>query len=493
MESFDLVVHNLKSELDEMLQIHGLNSGERGIPFSTLARASHFLDELRMWGIDALSRAHLVEVCAQLHGQLGLTVEQMGSIGIPADLLEFFPGWRDGVSDGFAPRRPGYQLTTSAAGCPMSVLRLQLSPFSVTVSAALLLLKRLLECLDEDVHFHVAIEPEGNVEEFESIVSTFHSSANNRVQFFRLRTASIFAQDNARGIIAQDGNPAILLPRGFRASRARANDELHAQKSDLLFGFTPYVSQLYWEGGNILSDGHNIFVGADAITENMVRLGLTEAEVRQLFCAEFDGALHFLGRVHRDHFISSDKQIGNTGQASFHLDLDLSLLGAVGDDGGRKALLASPELGLQVADEVLNEKRMVAEHYLSERDAAVKIRSDYREYADRRLPALQEYRELLQSLEYEVVEVPDLRMDPSRNLFSTRNLDLNYCNILPGLVKGVPSIVYLPYGLPVIDQLASSAYRKAGCHPVPLSQFGRLANLLMLFRGGLRCSCSQVY
>ena len=81
-------------------------------------------------------------------------------------------------------------------------------------------------------------------------------------------------------------------------------------------------------------------VGADTITENVGRLGLTPAEVVRLLAAELGHEVVVLGTP-RGRFDHDLNRVEPSGQASYHVDLDVALLGRDGD-GRRTALVADP-------------------------------------------------------------------------------------------------------------------------------------------------------
>jgi hypothetical protein len=461
--------------------------------FSELLAHGELIAQLHDWCKTALEDAHLVPVASTLYNALEISVAEMALLGIPVDILHHFPNWQTGSRDGFAPQNLHIRLPNIGASHPIGLLRLQLSPFSPTLSAALLLIRRLIEVLDESVKLSVAVEPGGNLEALHEIIGGFGKRAKERVSLIELQMTSVFAQDNARGAASENGDPLVLIPRGFRQEREREREALNTQLNLEQFQLPIVRSNLYWEGGNIINDDRCCFIGIDHIRENMTRLGLSKDEVLALFHAEFGSEIEFLGSFEDTAYHPGEFRPYSTGQASFHIDLDLHVLGKVADGKAPVALLASPEAGLTQLELVLERKQIVADHFLSAEDAREHIDIEYRAYAEERLERLHSYRASLENRGYRVVDVPDLRIDPRDNLFSTRNLDFIYCNVISANHSGVPTIFYLPYNLEPLDALAEKAYRETGCNVVRVSKTGRLANFLMLFNGGLRCACSQIY
>lgn len=457
-------------------------------PFASHLRNADRLSRLHQWCKAALGKLHLVHVSSLLTKELRLELSELQMLDIPTDILEFFPNWREGSREGFRPQPLGCRLTSIGASRPVKIIRLQLSPFAPTLSLAFLLLKRLMEVLPPSVQFLVAIEPGGNLEGVKEIIASFDSSSPNRVTLVELRTASVFAQDNACGVFTENGEAGLLLPRGFRQERTRYRDALEDQLSEGTITYQTFRSRLYWEGGNIVHDDHSCFIGSDSVRENCERLGIGYDETLALFEADFGRAVSVMGKT---------VQADTTGlpaslQSSFHLDLDLALAGTLQSDSQPTAFIASPRSGLALRNEVLSIRRLTADHFLEEDEAREVLRSEYEQFSAVREEELHGYRERLQEHDYQIIELPDLRIDPRENLFSTRNLDFTFCNVFFGEQDGLPSVYYLPYGIKVLDAEAKRIFEAARLFPRPVSKSGRLANMLMLFHGGLRCACSQI-
>ncbi|MFI5311380.1 MAG: hypothetical protein ACHQQ3_09120 [Gemmatimonadales bacterium] len=148
------------------------------------------------------------------------------------------------------------------------------------------------------------------------------------------------------------GRPLLLAPRGFRPERGHADVALDVRGARKAIGARISLSSLFWQGGNILVDGHRCLVGADVVRENIARLGLTRDEVLATLAAEFGTPVHVLGHVSRATFDSARDRLGRSGQASYHLDLDVCPLGIIGR-GPPIVLLADPDLGLPLLPRVL--------------------------------------------------------------------------------------------------------------------------------------------
>jgi hypothetical protein len=101
------------------------------------------------------------------------------------------------------------------------------------------------------------------------------------------------------------------------------------------------------------------------------------------------------------------------------------------------------------------------------------------------------YRQTLRARGYRIVDVPELR---TRHLTESASglRDLVYCNVLPGLNRGRPSVHYLPTGVAALDAAAHEAYRQAGVNPVRIGRTAYLASAMMDLGAGLRCFCGAM-
>ena len=116
----------------------------------------------------------------------------------------------------------------------------------------------------------------------------------------------------------------------------------------------------------------------------------------------------------------------------------------------------------------------------------------YRRVARERRPKLDQYARQLERLGYRVVRVPELRVRRNRHEAGLHNLDISYCNALPGLHRGAPALYYMPWGIPAIDRAAARQMRAAGVTPVAVSTFAPLAHGMMELAAGLRCFCGSL-
>ena len=472
--------------------------------FSTLAEASsartprellEHSELFQRWRTavrEALATRHLVEVASELAAACGFDQTALEIVGVPVDLLECFPEWRHGRRTPFnAPPARGLRLAPVGAAVPVGTLRLQMSPTRGTVPYALRLLRDLLLTLDASVHFVVVVEPGADIDALSALARRFHPSASSRVRFVALRCISVFAQDNARAARTADGEPVLLVPRAFRADGPRAEDEMTPADAAAAFGLPVRRSSLYWEGGNIVHDDSRCFVGVDTIAENTARLGLSRDEIVMLLEAEFGMPVVPLGRVEEARFDPANEGGAKSGQASFHIDLDVSLLGRFGRAARPRAVVADAARGLDFINPVLVMRRLVDGHFLPPRDIRRHLRAEYESSAAARHPVLLEYAATLAAHGYRVVGVPDLRIDPKMDVFQRVNLDFGYCNILPGLRDGRAAAYHFISGVRPLDADAARRFALAGIEPVPVST-PEVASALRLLQGGLHCCCGSL-
>ncbi len=460
-----------------------------------LRRHSTLWERYRSWCRRALAETHLATVASHVCRTLRFDLSDLADLGIPVDVLQWFPAWAAGSRKGFRPRGGGLKPAPAGADQPVGWLRVQLSPAAGTIPYALTLLRDLLRRLDPSVRFTVVVEPGGNLAGLRRLVKQFHAGAagraEQRVHFAELRSMTLFAQDNARPARDASGNPVLLIPRAFRRGDPRAEDELAPEEAERAFGIPVVRSQLYWEGGNLVQDGERCLVGVDTIAENVCRLGLSAAEVLALFTAELGCVVVPLGELSRARFDVEKDRLVASGQAAFHLDLDVSLLGRWGKARRPRALVADAARGLEFLPAVRARRNLGAGLFLPASQARQLIETEYDAYARQRHPQLLAYAATLEQLGYRVIGVPDLRIDPRENLFGPGNLDFGYCNVLPGLCRGRPAVYYLPWGIRALDREARQRLQSAGVVPVRVSS-PRIANGLMSLCGGLHCFCGRL-
>lgn len=444
------------------------------------------------WCRRALAASHLVTVAHTLHEALGAGPDELAALRLPVDLLAQFPHWRAGSRAGFRPRGLGLRLAPAGAALPVGALRLQLAPSTGTAPLALLLVRDLLERLDPTVRLTVVVEPGARRNGPVALVRALRNGHDGRVRVVRVRSATVFAQDNAKAARNAGGEPVLLIPRGFRPDRGRAEDPLAPDQAERRLGMRVVRSRLYWQGGNLVHDEARCLVGADAVADNRARLGLTEQEVADSFAAELGMEVAVLGDAARVRFDTAEDRLATSGQASYHIDLDVALLGCVRPGERPVALLADPARGLAALPHVLAHAALFARQVVPPARARRLLAAAYRTSARARGPRLRAYRATLEARGYRVVGVPDLRVEPKDQVLGGVNLDFSYCNVLPGLYRGRPAVHYLPWGIAGLDGAAEACVRAAGAEPVRVSANPRIAGGLMQLAAGLRCFCGPL-
>jgi hypothetical protein len=441
------------------------------------------------WCRRAMAKAHLVSVAAALHRAIDAELSELEALGLPTDLLKRFPDWRRGERGGY--RAPPRSLTLVPAGAarPMGPLRVHLSADSEAVPLVLPLLHGLDKQLDPGSTITVGIEPGPLAGELRRLATSV-VRRQRRLLFALLRSATTFARDHALAARSARGEPILLVPRGFRPERGHAAAAIDVRAARGALGARIVRSALYWQGGNMLFDGHQCLIGADLVRENMARLGLTKDEVLATLAAEFGTRVHVLGIVSRATFDSARERLGRSGQASYHIDLDVCPLGLIGR-GPPVALLSDPDLGLTLLPRVLADPSVRNAHGLGTTGQRL-IAREYRRVAAHRRPLLARYRRQLERLGYRVISLPELRLAPNRRLVGVDSPDFGYCNALPALHRGRPALYYLPWGVPALDAAAEVAMRRADVLPVRLTTFAPLTRGMMRLSAGLHCFCGPL-
>ncbi len=441
------------------------------------------------WCRRALAKGHLVSVARALYRALGADIAELDTLGLPTDLLERFPGWRRGPAGEYRARQRALTLLAAGASRPMGRLRVHLALDSEAVPLVLPLLRGLDEQLDADSTIVAGIEPGPLAAEVRQLAGRVLAHPR-RVRFAVVGSATAFARDHALAARSARGRPVLLVPRGFHPERGQARAALDERRARKAFGARIVHSALYWQGGNVLADAHHCLVGADLVRENMARLGLTRDEVLATLTAEFGLSVHVLGQVSRATFDRAGDRLGRSGQASYHIDLDVCPLGVIGRSRP-VVLLGDPDLGLPFLRRALAHPSVRDAHGLGAAGQRLLAR-EYRRVAARRRPILAGYRRQLERLGYRVVRVPELRAEGKRRLVGVDALDVSYCNALPALHRGSPALYYLPCGVPALDAAAERSMRRAGVLPVRVTSFAPLARGMMRLAAGLHCFCGPL-
>lgn len=471
--------------------MRGLRAELPQVTASQLIRHARAAALLISWCRRALAEGHLVATAVALRTALGLKRAELETLRIPVDLLDLFPRWHNGSRDGFRPPTPYASLVPAASSLPIGPIRVLLAPAAGALPLMLPLLRGLVARLDRDTPITVMVDPGKAAKEFRRIAEQVLGDPR-RVRFELGRSATMFARDHALAARGPTGNPLLLIPRGFRPDRGKEDVALDERAARRALGVTVRRSQLYWEGGNVLFDGHRCLIGADLVRENIGRLGLSRDEVVAILEAEFGTEVSVLGEVSRSAFDGTQDRLSRSGQASYHIDLDLSPLGSVVAHDPPVVMLTDPDLGLGVLPLVLRHPRLDAWRGVTPRVGRQVQADEYRRVAEERRPRLHRYRRQLERLGYRVIAIPELRVDPSRSLVGVGNMDFAFCNVLPALHRGHAAVYYLPWGIPALDRLAERQWRRARVAPVALSSFAPLAHGMMGLAAGLHCFVGPV-
>jgi hypothetical protein len=439
----------------------------------------------------ALGRTHLVELAAVFSRELHLGPEELRALRLPVDLLDAFPHWRSGSTEGFHLPRARLALAAEAAERPIPALRVHVAPFTGDTPIVLSLLADLDRRLDPATQVMTLVDADTNPLEIRRLARAA-VGRSGRVRFVGADFGTIFARDNAMAAADARGRPVLIVPRTLRTPLERDARPLDIRATERLLGVRVVRSRLHWQGGNVLFDGDTRAVGADTVAENATRLGLAPREVTAIFAAELGHEVTVLGDPARGRFDDERNGMRASGQASYHLDLAVALRGRTRAHGPA-ALVADLQAGLDFLPAVLRHTVHGAPPYLATTRGRSLLAAEYRLTARQRTPMLTSYADALTRRGYRVVRVPQLQTRGTQaGPGGLPGRDVVYCNVLPGLNRGTPAVHYTPWGIPSLDAAAAAAFRAAGVRPVPVSRSGYLASAMMDRASGLRCFCGTL-
>jgi len=312
-----------------------------------------------------------------------------------------------------------------------------------------------------------------------------------RVRFLELPFESpitIWTQDPFLVLTGPGDAITLLTSKTFE----RADDRLMADVIAREGGYHVKKSELFFEGGNIVSDDEHILIGADTIRRNAVEFDVPDAEVVLRFEEE-------LGR--------SVLVIGPFPQPIAHIDMAITPLG-----GGRIAV-ADASAGAAIAERALKEnpasvaefERWTEEHFFGDpaireligiggsltaphvagRTAEMIAKS--RQVA----PLLDGVAAALEQNGYRVSRVPLLWGGPEgepgaddKERMRAAYPMLTYNNVIIE-ADTAGRRVYLPrYGWPAMDDAARDAWAALGFSPRPIDGL----TISAMYGGALRCS-----
>ena len=436
-----------------------------------------------------LGRTHLVRIAATLSRELHLGIEELRALRLPVDLLDLFPGWQAGSTEGLAVPRSGLTLHPESAARPIRDVRLHACPSTGTTPILLTILRDLSAALDPTVRFLVLLDPDTDAGEFRRMARAV--AGTGRVRLAMVDVGTVFARDNAMGARDARGRSVLVIPRALRTATESAAAPLDRRAAARTLGVRVVPSRLYWHGGNILFDGDTLAVGADTIAENVTRLGLSRREVIAILAAEFGHDVTVLGDPARGRFDEERNRMSSSGQASYHIDLDVALLGRTAT-GPLTALVADARAGAALVSGRVGRGRLTPP-YATTQAARRLLDRDYRLAARASQGRLDAYSRVLTERGYQVVRVPQPQTrGADEGPAGFPGQDFVYCNLLPGLNRGRPAIHYTPWGVARLDRAAVRAFKAAGVHPVPVGRDTYLPVAMMDRAAGLRCFCGTM-
>ena len=294
----------------------------------------------------------------------------------------------------------------------------------------------------------------------------------------------------------------FLVLRGEHGSRLlaspefkRADDREMARILSDFLGLPLEYSMLAFEGGNIVADESHVFIGANTIRYNAIRLNLPEAEI---------------GRRFQDQLGKAVIVVGPAPQPIGHIDMMLTPL------GDRRLLLADPGWGARLARLDLEQDPGAVRAFengsednffglagvteLPARDGGT-IRAPEIVGASRAAvedssniaAAIDRLGESLAALGFEIHRIPFLyrvALQP-QPLAAGETIppgpgypQMTYNNVLLE-ADGAVRTVYLPqYGWPRLDRAAAAAWQQLGYRVITIPGFTTTA----MYGGALRCS-----
>lgn len=318
--------------------------------------------------------------------------------------------------------------------------------------------------------------------------------APERVDFLELpadNPITIWPQDPFLVLTGPTGPNRLLMSRQFD----RAGDSMMASTISDALGWAVSVSTLVFEGGNIVADAEQAFVGENTVRFNSVELGITEVAVVKRLQAE-------LGRP--------VSVIGPSPQPVPHIDMMLTPLG----EG--EIVVADSRLGAEIAERALREnpdevarfERRTASDFFGDPEIRQRVTPDGElieaptlegstqaavDGSHRLADYFDALAKTLEERGFQVHRTPLLQTFPSGDdeLASERPfrevLDypvLTYNNVILE-TRGAQRVVYLPqYGFEAMDRAARELWQSLGYEVTPVAGFTTSA----LYGGALRCS-----
>lgn len=142
---------------------------------------------------------------------------------------------------------------------------------------------------------------------------------------------TMWVQDPFVVLTNDDGQISLLSSRRF----GRSDDRVIAEPLADFLGVGHRTSQLEFDGGNIVAANDHVFIGANTIRRNGVRMGVRDDDVVRLFQRELGRQVIVIGPV--------PQSVG-------HIDMILS------PAGGSRIVLADSGWGARLAEQALDEE-----------------------------------------------------------------------------------------------------------------------------------------
>jgi len=318
--------------------------------------------------------------------------------------------------------------------------------------------------------------------------------ANNpwpeRVNFIELpfsNSITIWPQDPFLVLKGED-KTVLLAPKDFD----RAQDNIMPGKLAERYGYELRLSELFFEGGNIVSDGAFVFIGENTIRRNASSSGFDE----------IDSVLQFQKELGRQVLV-----IGPYPQPVAHIDMILTPL------GNKKLAIADSFEGARLAEEELEESPAVVHNFErscqkqffghpliktvlggdGEEKSAPDLSGKTVEMIEKSkliAPILDGIADSMRNFGYEIVRIPFLfggpesRGDTDDSEIVASYPMLSYNNVLlEDLEDG--KMAYIPkYGWDKIDGAAKTAWENAGYKTQAIDGL----TVSAMYGGALRCS-----
>jgi Methyltransferase small domain len=451
-------------------------------------RASQQIQALKFGIYSHFESKHLTQVLRETFGApTEVKRDVLDFLGLPPQIVAAFPDWADPDRFTYHTAEPGFKLLAETPQQRPTKVRLQLTQ-DAPVCVGLRLLRDLLQILGEDSpEFLVTVKPGFSESAVREVLSSYAGYRAEKLAFWEHGHQTLFAQDNGRFGFKDDGSPALLTPGHL---------SLHRPADVLQVGPIPLIeSCLHWEGGNLLCDGHRVFVGANSIASSMRGLGLKSSQVVEIFQREMGYPVSVLGSVEQALAKTCRGERGlvtehavDGGQADFHIDLDCCLLGA-SQEGPPRVMLCDPELGLNYVSDVMGKKKLFEGHFLAPSQARDLFRRSLDSSIARRADLLESYRVTFQEAGYEVLRVPDIRVVSDFNYLARVNLSFGYCNAFPIKIGERPTVCLLPFGWERLEVEVEHAYASAGVQVLWVGE-PESSHEIAGMRGGLHCFCA---